>query len=97
MRTTVTEQNFDLVAYAKRHRYRLRTLHDGNRQAPRPVCAPACAGRQEIVQKSESPGSSHLRRCVDTALSVNNRLRRVQRRWTTRLRYLLTDMVSSQR
>ncbi len=55
MRTTVTEQTFDRAAYAKRHRYRLRNLHDGNRQAPRPVRVRACTGtqrtrRQEIVQ-----------------------------------------------
>ncbi len=30
MHTTVTEQTFDLVACAKRHRYRLRNLHYGN-------------------------------------------------------------------
>ncbi len=34
MHATVTEQTFDLVACAKKHRYRLRNLHDGNPVPP---------------------------------------------------------------
>ena len=34
MHTTVTEQTFDLVAYAKKHRYRMRNLHDGGPVPP---------------------------------------------------------------
>lgn len=32
--STVTEQTLDLVAYAKKHRYRLRNLHDGDPVPP---------------------------------------------------------------
>ena len=40
---TKTEQAFDLTGYAKKHRYRLRNLHDGG-PVPPAICKPPKGG-----------------------------------------------------